>query len=496
MTTHSLPELGRRVSPLDLAPDDFRRLGHTLVDRIAELLAGIHDLPVTRGESPADIRAVLGDAALPEHGAPADTLLDQATRLLVEHSLFNGHPRFWGFITSSPAPLGMLGDLLGAAVNPNVGGFILSPMATMIEKQAIRWVAELIGFPASAGGIMVSGGNMANMVAFLAARRARAPWDVRAKGLRDGPALTLYTSRQTHTWIQKAADLFGLGLDAIRWIETDGEQRMRIDALEAAIARDRAAGLHPFLVIGTAGTVSTGAIDPLPRLAEICRREGLWFHVDGAYGAPAAALPEAAEDLKALSLADSVAVDPHKWLYAPMEAGCTLVRDPRHLIDAFAFHPEYYNFDASGDGDAPTNFHEYGPQNSRGFRALKVWLALRQAGREGYVQSIRDDIALTGMLHRAVSRHPDLEPLTLNLSISTFRYVPPGSHDDAEHLNRVNTELVSRLQAGGEAFVSNAVVDGKYALRACLVNFRTRREDVEALPDLVARLGREIANDG
>jgi glutamate/tyrosine decarboxylase-like PLP-dependent enzyme len=270
---------------------------------------------------------------------------------------------------------------------------------------------------------------------------------------------------------------------------------MRVDALEAAIARDRAAGLQPFLVIGTAGTVSTGAIDPLPRLAEICRREGLWFHVDGAYGAPAAALPEAPEDLKALSLADSVAVDPHKWLYAPMEAGCTLVRDARHLSDAFAFHPEYYNFDASGVGDAPTNFHEYGPQNSRGFRALKVWLALRQAGREGYVQSIRDDIALTGLLHRAVSRHPALEPLTLSLSISTFRYAPRGDRSDVESLNRLNADLVTRLQAGGEAFVSNAVIDGKYALRACIVNFRTRREDVEALPDLVERVGREIASD-
>jgi glutamate/tyrosine decarboxylase-like PLP-dependent enzyme len=491
--------MGRRTSALDLSPEEFRRLGHTLVDRLAELLNGIRDLPVTRGESPGEIRAVLGNDPLPERGAPADQLLDQATRLLIEHSLFNGHPRFWGFITSSPAPLGALADLLGAAVNPNVGGYVLSPMATMIEKQAIRWVAELLGYPATAGGIMVSGGNMANMVGFLAARRARAPWAIREKGLREGPPLTLYTSQQTHTWIQKAADLFGLGLDAIRWIDTDGEQRMRVDVLEDAIARDREAGRLPFLVVGTAGSVSTGAIDPLPRLAAVCRREGLWFHVDGAYGAPAAALPEAPEDLKALSLADSVAVDPHKWLYAPMEAGCTLVRDPRHLVEAFAFHPEYYNFGPGGDGDAPTNFHEHGPQNSRGFRALKVWLGLRQAGREGYIQSIRDDIALTEMLHRAVSRQPELEPLTLGLSISTFRYVPASrssaNPDDAAYLNRLNEELVTRLQAGGEAFVSNAVVDGRYALRACIVNFRTRREDVEALPDLVARLGRGIAND-
>ena len=277
------PDTLQRTAPLDLPPDEFRRLGHALIDRIAGLLEDVRDVPVTRGEAPATIRALLGQGSLPEQGTPAGEVLDHATELLFDHSLFNGHPRFWGFITSSAAPLGMLGDLLGASVNPNVGAFVLSPMATEIERQAVRWVAELIGYPASAGGVMVSGGNMANMVAFLAARRARAPWDVRTAGLRAGPAaLTLYTSQQTHTWIQKAADLFGLGLDAIRWIATDREQRMRMDALEEAIRRDRGEGLLPFLVIGTGGSVSTGAIDPLREIAALCRREGLWFHVAGA----------------------------------------------------------------------------------------------------------------------------------------------------------------------------------------------------------------------
>ncbi|HSA57209.1 MAG TPA: aminotransferase class V-fold PLP-dependent enzyme [Gemmatimonadaceae bacterium] len=496
----TLPDTLSRVAPLDLPPDEFRRLGHALIDRIAEHLEGIRDLPVSRGESPAQMRAFLGGASLPGPGAAAGEVLEEAAGLLFGHSLLNGHPRFWGFITSSAAPLGMLGDLLAASVNANVGAFVLAPMATEIERQTVRWIAELIGYPDSAGGVMVSGGNMANMVAFLAARRARASWDIRGEGLRGGPAqLTLYTSQQTHTWIQKAADLFGLGLAAIRWIETDREQRMRIDALEEAIRRDREAGRLPFLVIGTAGSVSTGAIDPLRAIAGLCRREGLWFHVDGAYGAPAAALPEAPDDLKALALADSVAVDPHKWLYAPIEAGCTLVRDPRHLVDAFSFHPEYYNFDPSGEGEAPTNFYEFGPQNTRGFRALKVWLGLRQAGREGYVQSIRDDIALTAVMHDAVSRHPELQPLTLGLSVSTFRYVPPGratgSAEDEQYLNTLNATLLSRLQAGGEAFVSNAVIDGKYALRACIVNFRTRRDDVEALPEIVVREGRILAAD-
>lgn len=486
-----------RPNALDVAPDEFRRIGHALVERIARHLETLPSRPVTAALSPAGARSLLGQGPLPDRGAEPEALLAETAELLLEHSLFNGHPRFWGYITSSPAPLGILGDLLAAGTNPNVGAFILSPMATEIERQAVRWIAELLGYPADCGGLMVSGGNMANMVAFLAARRARAPWDARERGLHAGFAqLTVYASRETHTWIQKAADLFGHGLEAIRWIQTDDRQRMDIAALERAILADREAGHVPFMVVGTAGSVSTGAIDPLPLIADTCRRHGLWFHVDGAYGAPAAALPEAPANLRALDLADSVAVDPHKWLYAPLEAGCTLVRNPQHLVDAFSFHPEYYHFGESAGGEAPVNFHEFGLQNSRGFRALKVWLGLRQAGREGYIRLIRDDIALAATLHEAVAAHPELEALTLNLSISTFRYVPPAMraqrHEFDEYLNELNAELVTRLQAGGELFVSNAVVGGAYALRACLVNFRTQRADVLAAPAIVARVGRAI----
>jgi aromatic-L-amino-acid decarboxylase len=390
--------------------------------------------------------------------------------------------------------------MLAAAINPNVGAYVLSPMATEIERQAVRWIAELIGYPATCGGIMVSGGNMANMLGFLAARRARASWDVRQAGLRGGGGqLVVYVSRETHTWVQKATDLFGLGLDAIRWIDVDGQLRMRMDALESAIAADRSAGHIPFMVVGTAGSVSTGAIDPLVDIAAACKRDDLWFHVDGAYGAPAAALPEASPDLKALSLADSVAVDPHKWLYAPLEAGCTLVRDARLLEDAFSFHPAYYHFADGGDGEEPTNFHGLGMQNSRGFRALKVWLGLRQAGRDGYVQLIRDDIALAGAMYQAVEAHPELEPFTLGLSIATFRFVPAGltlaGAEREEYLNALNSDLVTRLQADGDLFVSNAVINGSYVLRACIVNFRTGLADVEALPAIVVRTGHALMSD-
>jgi glutamate/tyrosine decarboxylase-like PLP-dependent enzyme len=476
----------------------FGDLGHRVVDDIARFLETLPARPITPGEAPSVVRALLGTGPLPERSAPAERVLEEAVELLFSHSLINGHPRFFGYITASAAPIGALGDLLAAAVNPNVGGWILAPLASELEAQTVRWIAELIGYPANCGGLLVSGGNMANFVGFLVARRALAPWDVRSEGLRAERQLTLYVSGETHTWIQKAADLFGLGTNAIRWIATDSRRRMDVAALEQEIVADRTRGFLPFLAVGTAGTVGVGAVDPLPAVAAVCREHGLWFHVDGAYGAPAAVLPEAPADLKGLAEADSVAIDPHKWLYSPLEAGCVLVREPQRLIEAFSFHPEYYTLDTVA-GETPVSYHELGPQNSRGFRALKVWLALRQAGREGYVRMIRDDIALARALYEAVGAHPELEAVTHNLSIATFRFAPGDLRTRAgtaeSYLNDLNRELLDRLQLGGDAFVSNAVLDGTFVLRACIVNFRTTLADVEALPEIVARIGREVDSE-
>jgi glutamate/tyrosine decarboxylase-like PLP-dependent enzyme len=482
-------------TPLAIPPEQFRRLGHELVDQIADFLGSLPERRVVPAQGPEDLRALLGgDAPLPEQGEEPGALLGETARLLFDHSSFNGHPRFFGYITASPAPIGMLGDLLAAALNPNCGAWILSPLASEIEAQTVRWIAELIGYPRACGGVLVSGGNMANFTAFLAARVAAASVKIREGGLAAvETALVVYASAETHTWIQKAADLFGLGTRAIRWIPTDQELRMDVGALRGAIADDLGAGRRPLMVVGTAGSVSTGAVDPLHAIADVCRAQGIWFHVDGAYGGFAAAVRGAAPELDGLARADSVAVDPHKWLYAPLEAGCVLVRDPAALRAAFAYHPPYYHF-----GVEATNYVDYGPQNSRGFRALKVWLALRQVGRQGYVRMIGDDLALARRLRERVAAHPELEPLTHALSITTFRYVPPdlrpqiGEAAAEAHLNRLNQTLLDRLQKEGEAFVSNAVVRGRYALRACIVNFNTTVADVDALPEIVARTGRRI----
>ncbi len=492
---------------LNMPASEFNHAGHILVDEITSFLEDLPNKKVTTGAKPIDIQKVLGNNSLPESGEDTVTIINETTRLLIDHSLFNGHPKFWGYITSSAAPIGALADLLAASVNANVGAFALSPMATEIEKQTIQWMAELIGYNKDCGGLFVSGGNMANFLGFLAGRRNKIDGDIRKNGLpeitidpsqnptgyKEKRRYTIYCAKGTHTWIHKATDLFGHGTDSIRWVDCLPDQQMNISHLKQIIKEDKQFGHKPFLVIGNAGSVSTGVIDPLNEIAAFCKSENLWFHIDGAYGAPAACLPEFAENFKGLSLADSIALDPHKWLYSPLEVGCILVRDPRHLHDAFSFTPEYYNFGGNGE-DAPVNFHEYGMQNSRGFRALKVWMSLKQVGRNGLAGMIRKDIHLAKSLFEFIEQTEHLEAISHNLSIATFRYVPSANETD-ESLNELNEKLLNRLQAGGEVFLSNAIVNGKYCLRVCIVNFRTNYSDLESLVKIVLREGENIYNE-
>ncbi len=495
-TTDSLET---RSAPSDLPPEEFRAIGHSLVDSIADFLQRLPEAPTASSLMPDDLRKAFGKRAMPQEGRDMAPVVAEFSEKFFKYSTHNGSPRFFAYITSSAAPIGALADMLAAAVNPNCGAWALSPIATEIENETIRWLSEFMGLPGTWDGVLVSGGNMANMVGFSAARTAKAGWDIRANGLTsdDAKRLVVYTSKETHTWVNKAADLGGLGTNAVRWIPTDDSFRMRADLLEAEIAKDLGAGLAPFMVIGTAGTVGTGAIDPLPALARICKKHNLWFHIDGAYGAPAVALPDATDDLKGLRLADSIAIDPHKWLYNPVEAGCILTRHPSALRDAFAFKPHYYQFD-DNEGQEVRNYFEYGPQNSRGFRALKIWLGFQQTGASGYRKMIADDIALAHRLYDMIGEHESLERGTVSLSITTFRYLPldlresMGEKAVADYLDELNARIITAIRLSGEAFVSNAIVDGRYMLRSCIVNFRTTLKDVAVLPDLTIRLGREL----
>ncbi|PZX46858.1 pyridoxal phosphate-dependent decarboxylase family protein [Algoriphagus chordae] len=480
-----------RKSSIEIEKEEFRKIGHQLIDDISDFISSIDQKPVSPNESPSQLQALIGNLSLPENGKPARELISKATALLFNHSLLNGHPKFLGYITSSAAPMGALADLLAASVNPNVGAQILSPIATEIEKQTIRWLAEFIGVSADYGGLLVSGGNMANFTAFLAARTAKAPKSFKEDGIQGtSKKLTVYCSKTTHTWIEKAVILFGLGSKSIRWIQTDDSNRMDINVLEKTLQADLDDNCIPLMVVGTAGDVSTGVVDNLTEIAAICKRYDLWFHIDGAYGAPAAIIPKLKSLFAGIKDADSIALDPHKWLYSPLEAGCALVKNPQHLIDTYSSHPEYYNFSNTGEGSAQ-NFYEYGLQNSRGFRALKVWLTLQQVGRSGYEKLISKDIELSEMLFELAKKHPELEAVTQNLSITTFRYIPSGEAQTKEILNKLNEDLLNELQTGGELFLSNAIVFEKYCLRACFVNFRTSQEDVKEIIEVIIREGRK-----
>ena len=486
--------IDNRDTSIELGKEEFKRIGYQLIDTIATFIDTIEERPVTTGESPEQVQQLLGTASLPEHGTPAGELLSKTADLLFNHSLLNGHPKFLGYITSSPAPLGALADLLAATVNPNVGAQILSPIATEIEKQTVKWLAEFIGVSPDYGGLLVSGGNMANFTAFLAARTAKAPYTIKEEGLSNRSSkLLIYCSKTTHTWVEKAAILFGHGSKSIRWIETDEANRMDNSVLESTIKDDLSEGHQPFIVIGTAGDVSTGVVDDLSGIAAICKTYDLWFHIDGAYGIPAAVIPELKTLFAGVQEADSIAFDPHKWLYSPLEAGCTLIKNPKHLTDTYSSHPAYYNF---GEEFAAQNYYEYGFQNSRGFRALKVWLTLQQVGRRSYVKLINDDIDLSKLLFKLADSHPALEAVTQNLSITTLRYVPVNFSQDGEnreaYLNSLNETLLNELQQGGEVFFSNAVVREMYCLRGCIVNFRTSEKDIEDIIEIIVREGERV----
>jgi glutamate/tyrosine decarboxylase-like PLP-dependent enzyme len=424
---------------------------------------------------------------------PAAEVERRLRALVFEQAMYPGHPRFMAYISGAGTLPGVVGDFIAAMINQNVGGFRLAPAATEIELFVARWFAEQFGLPsATAGGLLVSGGAMANFVALKAARDAIAGTTIRKLGVGSAPPLAIYASEQVHDVIDRAADMLGLGTDAVRKIPVDSRYRMRPEALTARIAEDRRAGIKPCAIVGTAGTVSTGAIDPLPALADIAQTHGIWFHVDGAYGALAALSPGLKPLLRGLERADSIAFDPHKWLYVPHSAGCVVVRDTRRLADAFALHPAYVHEDKARTG-AGADLHVFGPQFSRGFQALKVWLSLVAHGSSAYGRRIAHDVALARYMAGRVQQLARLELMApVDLSICCFRYVPDDltpSLRTEPYLNDLNDRLFEQVQRDGRAFCSNAVLGGRNVLRACIVNFRTEAGDVEALLDVVRELG-------
>ena len=478
-------------STFDLSPEEVRRLGYLAADAVAEHRERLLSRPVF-GKIGAGAAAF--DEPIPEEGRPIEQTLEFVRERILPYPMGNSHPRFYGFINATADPIGIAADFLAAAMNPNCWGG--DHAAIHVEDRVIRWLAEIIGLPSGAEGILVSGGSMANFTALATARRAMTPGDVRTDGLAGSPPLTVYASDQVHSCVDKAVDLLGIGTRQLRKIPTDERFRIRMDALVRAVAEDRSAGLKPAIVVGNAGTVNTGAIDPLDELAEFCRRESLWFHVDGAYGAMAKISARLSPLFAGIERADSIAADPHKWLYVPYEAGATLVREPGRLGATFRKFPEYLASDAESPFPGPAWFAERGVELSRGFKALKVWMGFHTHGRRGYAAAIENDVRLAHFAAAAVDARPDLERLAETvLSVVNFRYRPRDGKESNEDLDRVNRRIVNRLVGDGSFFLAPTILKGRTALRVCIVNFRTQEADLIALLDECERLGGEIRKE-
>jgi glutamate/tyrosine decarboxylase-like PLP-dependent enzyme len=477
---------------LDWSPERARELAEAVVELWTELLGELPELPVTRGESQQEVSEAVA-IPVPEGPLPVEELVEHL-RTVIAHETHIGHPRFLAYIIGSGTVPGAAAELLSAGAVQNAGGWMISPAAHEVERRLVRWLADELGLPETAGGLFVTGGAIGNLVGLKLARDQRAGWDVRHAGL-TGPPLAIYTSAEAHDTIDRAADILGLGAAAVRKIDVDGELRMRPDALEARLAEDLKSGSRPIAVVGTAGTTGTGSIDPLPELAAICARAGLWFHVDAAYGGPAALAEDLRPMLAGIEHADSVTFDAHKWLYSSAPAGCIIARHEHHLAESFAVDASYIYEDKERTGRG-VNAASLAPTFSRGFDALKVWLALLAHGRAAFARRISHDAALARYLGGQIEARPDFElAAPVSLSISCFRYRPPDLPVGTEaetYLDRLNERLLTELQLDGRVFPSNAVVHGRFALRTCITNIRTEADDLDMLLDVAAELGERL----
>jgi aromatic-L-amino-acid decarboxylase len=478
--------------PPPLDPADwgaFRHFAHDVVDDTLEHLRTIRDTKVWN-TMPPDVRTAIMSDPVPRTGIGAEAAYRDYVRLVRPYPSGNLHPRSWGWVRGNGTPLGALSDFLASSLNPNVGGFDQAP--ALVERRVVAWFAELFGFPATAGGIMSSGGTMANVLGFTVARNMRAGFDIRADGLQGShPRLLVYASTEVHGWLKKTCELLGLGASAFRRVPVNDAFEIDVAALRAMIAEDRAAGHRPFCVIGTAGTVNTGATDDLAALADVCEEEKLWFHVDGAFGALVALCPEHAHIVRGMERADSIAFDLHKWGYLPYDIACTLVRRDDDLINSFASKAAYLQAESRGATAGGFYHSDRGIELSRDFKALKAWISLRAEGVGAWAAHISRNIAQMQRFARIVEEHPDLELLApAPLNIVCMRWAPRSVSRDT--LDAVNREILFRLQERGIALPSATTLPKGYAIRSANTNFRTRDEDFDVLVDAVTTIGAEV----
>ena len=478
-----------------LDPKDWeamRALGHQMVDDLIDYWAGIREQKIWK-PIPDEVKQVF-DLPIPEEGQSPEEVYQEFKEYIFPYNKGNVHPRFFAWIQGTGTPMGTFGDLLASGMNPNTA--IGEHSAMYVDRQVVNWCKQLMNFPAEASGILVSGGSMANITALTVARNSFGEEKIRQKGLKAASGqLLIYCSVETHSCIQKAAEIIGLGTDAVRKIGVNERFELDVEQLKAQLEVDLQAGFLPFCLVGTSGTVNTGAIDPMDELLEISKAYQLWFHVDGAYGALAKLDPTYASALKAIEEADSLAFDLHKWLYVPYEVGCTLIRDAKKHRDSFAITPNYLLQEKRGLSGGLDSINNYGFELSRGFKALKVWMSIKEQGRAKYAAMIAQNNRHAAYLAALVEQNPYLELMApLSMSITCFRMIQPGWEEKA--LQELNKEILLRLQEEGIASPSSTILNGKYTLRVANTNQRTRKEDMELLVREVLRLGKSIIAGG
>lgn len=467
-------------SSLELSPEEMRAVGYRVIDMLVEHFATLPEKPVTRKASRPEMEARLREA-LPARGMGPHAALDQVENDVFANIMHLDHPRFFAFVPSPSNFMGAMADALTAGFNPFAGTWLESSGPTMVELTLSDWLRRVCGLPDSAGGIFVSGGSMANLTALALARHARL-------GGPDEQAV-IYCSDQTHSSINRGLAVLGFRPEQVRLLPSDDGFRLDLAALREAVAADKAAGRRPFCVAANAGTTNTGAVDPLPELGSFCRCEDLWLHVDGAYGAAAALTPRGKAVLAGLGEADSITLDPHKWLFQPYECGCLLVRDEPLLAEAFRVLPEYLADIEGKTGEI--NYCDRGIQLTRGFRALKLWLSLKAFGADAFAAAIEHGFTMAEVAERTVRALPGWEVVTpAQMGIVTFRCRPAGL--DAAAADRLQRALVAALQADGSAFISSTVLRGRTVLRMCVINPRTTEADVEATIRRLDSLAQQI----
>ncbi len=464
---------------LAIPAEDFPSLARAATDFVTEYYQSLSSRPVLVPTTAEALRKTL-DEPLPEGGADLPELIGTVGDVIARYNRHSAHPRFFGYISSPGAPVTAISQMIAAAMNINVTCWRSAPSGTEIEHTVIRWMKEILGYPAGGAGLLVSGGSMANFAALAAARSAKAPGNVRRDGLMGLPRMCAYISEEGHFAFAKAAGMMGLGEANVRQIATGSRLRIDMADLARRVAEDRAAGFLPFCVVANAGTTATGSFDPIGEVADFAQREGLWLHVDAAYGGFAALAPSARHLFERLGEADSVALDPHKWLYGPMGCGCVLYKDPAAAREAFS-HDADFTRRIGLVRDEAFAFWDYGPELSRPFRALDLWMLIKYVGSARLAEAIEGNIACAKYLARLVEASGDFEMLApVELSIFCFRYRPRGFAGD---LNALNERILVALQRAGGSYVSNATIRGQFALRGCVLNYRTTERDMEILLD-------------